>query len=103
MSILEIDVDDLSDRRAGGGVVLIDVRQPDEYAEGHVPGAVLIPLDQLLDRTDELPPGETITFICHSGGRSHRAAELLSGEGYETINVVGGTQAWIEAGFPVDQ
>jgi rhodanese-related sulfurtransferase len=103
VSILEIDVDDLHDRQREGEVVLVDVRQPDEFADGHVPGAVLIPLAELPERVDELPTGAPITLICHTGGRSHRAAEMLSSQGFETINVVGGTLAWTEAGFPVDR
>jgi rhodanese-related sulfurtransferase len=103
VSILEIDVDDLHDRQAAGPVVVVDVREAHEYEEGHVPGALLIPLGELPDRLGELPDEDPLVLICAVGSRSHRAAEFLSAQGRETINVVGGTVAWIDAGFPVDR
>ena len=96
----EIDVDELAAREGDGSFVL-DVRQPDEYIEGHVPGAVLIPLNDLAARQDELPKDRPLLVVCHSGPRSARAVEALRAAGYDAINVVGGTKAWMEAGFPV--
>lgn len=95
----EIDVDELARRRAAGAFVL-DVRNPDEYVEGHVPGAVLLPLGELNDRWQEVPEGEVLV-ICRSGARSGRAVEALNGVGRTTVNVAGGTMAWIDAGNPV--
>ena len=103
MSILEIDVDDLHDRQAEGPVLVIDVRQPDEFEAGRVPGAVLIPLLELPERLDEVPADGPVVLICATGSRSHRAAEFLSAQGFDTINVVGGTVAWLDAGFPIDR
>lgn len=95
----EIDATALADAHAAGGYVL-DVRQPDEYEAGHVPGAVLLPLDQLGARIGEVPSDEHLYVICRSGGRSATAVEALTGAGYQATNVAGGTMAWIEAGHP---
>lgn len=98
----EIDVEELAGRRQRGEGALLDVRQPDEYAEGHVPGAVLVPLDQLPDRLHDVPAGEPLHVICRSGGRSLLAAELLRQHGRDAVNVAGGTMAWIEGGHDVE-
>lgn len=95
----EVDVTALASAHAAGAYVL-DVRQPDEYEAGHVPGAVLIPLDQLGAKIDEVPSDEHLYVICKSGGRSAAAVQALTGAGYEATNVAGGTMAWIEAGHP---
>ena len=98
MSIPEIDVHELARRREGGTVV-VDVRQPDEYDDAHVPGARLIPLGEVAQRLDEVP--DEVIVICRSGGRSRKAAEVMAAAGRRPINVAGGTLAWIEAGRPV--
>jgi rhodanese-related sulfurtransferase len=95
--IEEIDVDRLS-ALLEEGVVVIDVRMPDEYEQGHVPGAILIPLPELPERLGELPDEETGYVICHLGGRSMKACDFLETQGYAMVNVAGGTQAWIESG-----
>jgi rhodanese-related sulfurtransferase len=99
-SIPEIDVAELARRHAEGAYVL-DVRQADEYEAGHVPGAVLVPLDQLEGRAGEVPADRPVLVICKSGGRSARAVQFLSGQGVDATNVAGGTMAWIDAGHPV--
>ena len=100
MEVPEIDVDELAQRRAAGAVV-VDVRQPDEYEDGHVPGARLIPLPEVPTRVDEVPQDETVLLICGSGGRSRRAAEFLRARGRDAVNVAGGTRAWVESGRDV--
>ncbi|CAN5637317.1 rhodanese-like domain-containing protein [soil metagenome] len=97
----EVDVDRLAEVQAEGAWVL-DVRQPDEYEDGHVPGAHLIPLDQLSTRHTEVPTDREVYVVCGSGGRSAAAAEALNGAGYRAVNVAGGTKGWIEAGNPVE-
>lgn len=95
----EVDVAALAAARVGGAAVL-DVRQPDEYEAGHVPGAVLVPLDRLPDELHRVPEGE-LYVICKGGGRSAAAVRLLAERGRAATNVAGGTTAWIEAGNPV--
>jgi len=96
----EIDIHELARRHEGGAYVL-DVRQPDEYVEGHVPGAHLLPLDQLGERAGEVPADQPVLVVCRSGGRSATATRALNAAGWDATNVAGGTLAWIEAGFPV--
>jgi rhodanese-related sulfurtransferase len=96
----EIDVERLAELQAEG-VWVLDVRQPDEYEAGHVPGAHLIPLDQLDTRHTEVPGDQQVYVVCGGGGRSAAATEALNGAGYRAVNVAGGTRGWIEAGNPV--
>jgi len=93
--IHEIDVDELADHLATGRP-LIDVRNPDEYVEGHVPGAVLIPLPEVPDRLAEFP--SPVDVICRSGARSLRACEFLAAHDIDATNVVGGMLAWLASG-----
>ncbi len=83
--------------------MLLDVRTPDEYAAGHIKGAVLIPVQELAQRVSEVPKDKQVYVYCHSGGRSARAAGILVNAGYTRIeNVVGGIVAWKDAGYPVE-
>jgi rhodanese-related sulfurtransferase len=100
VSVPEISVDELAVRLEAGAFVL-DVRQPDEYESGHVPGACLIPLAEVPDRIGELPAGEELLVICRSGARSLSAAEFLDQQQIRAVNVAGGTLAWIESGRQV--
>ncbi|MEY9996729.1 hydroxyacylglutathione hydrolase [Streptomyces sp. V4I8] len=89
--------------RAGEDAVLVDVREPDEWATGHAPGAVLAPLSSLtagepLPRTAQ---GRPVVAICRSGERSREAAALLTARGTDVVDVIGGMRAWAEAGLPV--
>lgn len=89
---------------AARGALLIDVREADEYAEGHAPGSVLIPLGQLPNRLAELQASrdQPVALICRSGRRSARAAEILRQAGFSKVyNVEGGMNAWSAAGLPV--
>jgi rhodanese-related sulfurtransferase len=96
----EITADELASALVGGAV-LVDVRQPDEYVEGHVADARLIPLGDLSVRARELPKAEPVYLICRSGVRSHRAAEFLQLSGVQAVNVAGGMLAWADGGHPV--
>ncbi|MDA3971085.1 MAG: rhodanese-like domain-containing protein [Desulfobulbaceae bacterium] len=74
---------------------LVDVRQPREYEREHIPGAILIPLRELLDRKDELDPDKTILVYCSSGVRSKAGCQLLKGQGFTSIfNISGGLKTW---------
>jgi rhodanese-related sulfurtransferase len=86
------------------GVLLIDVREPDEYAQGHAPGSTLIPLGQLEKRLGELKGAKDkpIALICRSGSRSGKAQQILEKAGFsKAVNVDGGLNAWAKAGLPV--
>jgi rhodanese-related sulfurtransferase len=101
MDVPEIDIDALAGMLDGAGTVLFDVRQPDEYDEGHVPGAHLIPLGEVPERLADFPTDTTVHVICRSGGRSAQAVGFLRRNGVDAINVAGGTLAWIESDRPV--
>jgi rhodanese-related sulfurtransferase len=103
MSAPLVSVDELAAARAGGPVVLVDVRQPEEYEAVHVPGARLIPLADVVARTGEIPKQGPVYVICHTGPRSQRAADYYRNLGIEAYNVDGGTKAWAEAGLEVAQ
>lgn len=78
-----------------GGYTLLDVRQPSEYEEEHLPGAKLIPLGQLGDSLDEIDKDKPVIAYCAIGGRSRVAAQLLNGYGFsEVYNLKGGIKAW---------
>ena len=82
-------------------IVLVDVREDDEYADGHVSGAVHIALSTVPDRVGEIPSDGPVYVICAVGGRSGKAAEFLRTKGINAINVAGGTNGWVDAGRPV--
>ncbi|MFR9802813.1 rhodanese-like domain-containing protein [Pseudonocardia sp. RS010] len=100
MTVREISVDDLAAASNSGEVTVIDVRNPDEYAAGHIPGAHLIPLPELGDRLAEVPTDRLVHVVCQSGGRSAQGAELLTGAGIDAVSVDGGTQGWTASGRP---
>lgn len=83
------------------GALLVDVREPEEYRSGHVPGAVSIPLGVLPVRAHELARDAAVYLICQRGGRSSQAAEGLDRAGFDARSVSGGTEAWQAAGFPL--
>lgn len=100
MDVPEIDIAEAA-RRHLAGVPVFDVREPDEYVGGHVPGAPLVPLGEVADRVADFPTDGEVLVICKAGGRSRKAAEFLRGHGVDAVNVAGGTMAWVEAGNPV--
>jgi rhodanese-related sulfurtransferase len=85
------------------GAVLLDVREFDEWQHIRAPGAVHIPMRQLLMSTDRLPLNGIIACICHIGGRSAVVADALVDAGYDAVNVSGGMDAWEAAGLPVER
>ncbi len=81
------------------GVLVLDVREPDEWAAGHMAGAVHIPLGDLDPTT--VPDGSPIVVVCRSGNRSSKAAVGLQESGRDVFNMAGGMKAWQQAGLPV--
>lgn len=88
----------------GGGLILLDVRTPQEWAEdGHIAGATLIPLAELEARAaGELPQDAEIVVYCRSGNRSQQAAAFLVEAGYTDVSDMGGVRDWIAAGYEVE-
>ena len=92
---------------SGSSVELLDVRTPGEYSAAHVPGARLVPLDEL-DAAAFLGQrggcDKPVYVLCQSGGRARRAVEKFQRAGFNgCVLVEGGTQAWIDAGLPVNR
>ncbi len=98
MAINEISVNELTTLVENGSLV-VDVREPDEYESGHIPGAILVPLSTVLSNTSEFESDETVYVVCRSGGRSMQACEVLHEVGVSNVvNVAGGTMGWISLG-----
>ncbi|MGI6091723.1 MAG: rhodanese-like domain-containing protein [Veillonellaceae bacterium] len=75
--------------------LIIDIRTPEEYQAGHIPGVPLIPLDQLEKRAGEVPKDQKVLLICRSGNRSSQGTKLLRSKGFDNVyNVTGGMLAW---------
>ena len=85
------------------GTQLVDVREPSEYATGHVPGAVLVPMGQLPSRLGELDLARPVHLVCATGNRSGAMASVLAAAGYDVVNVEGGTTAWARSGRPLER
>ena len=101
-----VDVAEAKEMLQDDGVVVIDVREPNEYQAGHVPSATLIPVNSVFARRDELPKDKKILFVCKMGSRSALAAEMAAAAGFpadQLYNLEGGTEAWVKAGEPVEQ
>ncbi len=97
----EISVSELAPLLTNGAV-LIDVREADEYAAGHVPTAISIPLSTVQDRVDEFRHDGTVYVICQVGGRSMRACQYLADFDIDNlVNIAGGTSGWLALGNAV--
>ena len=98
--VREIDIDALEARPPD--TVVLDVREPEEYAHGHVPGAVSLPQADLASRLDEVPRDRPVMLVCQRGMRSYRAAQFLVQMGIDQVaSVKGGTAAWRAAAKPL--
>jgi rhodanese-related sulfurtransferase len=84
-------------------LVIVDVRSADEYRSGHIPGAKLMPLNEIRGRLNELPKDKQILCVCRSGARSGSAVGHLTGAGFDAVNLSGGMMSWQRAGFPVSK
>lgn len=98
----EIDVQELTGRAPDA--LLLDVREPEEFVHGHIPGAVNLPQAELASRLDELPRDRPLFVVCQAGSRSRRSAQFLQQMGFERVaTVTGGTEAWLAAGLPAER
>ena len=102
----DIDVTALYEKMKSKDVIIIDVRTPQEYTQGHLPKAQNIPLQEFNDRIEDLGAykDKEIFLVCASGGRSHSATQTLKKHGFsQAKNVLGGTRGWQAKGFPTDK
>lgn len=97
--VTDIDPENAAAQAAAGHVLLIDVREDDEWEAGHLADATHIPLGRL-DPAD-IPTGRPVVTVCRSGGRAGKAAEKLAGAGRQVSNLTGGMNAVAAAGLPV--
>jgi rhodanese-related sulfurtransferase len=99
-----IDVDEAKTLLDGTQVQIIDVREPWEYKNGHIPGALSAPLNTLLRQPQQYLKGDAFLFVCAVGERSAVACEMASALGFEHVyNLDGGTHAWMSRGLPLEQ
>lgn len=97
-----ISASDLSSRlEAGARFQLIDVRSPQEYAAGHLPCAVNLPMEQVESRTADLNIHDPVVLICQSGTRANMTCAALQNERDDVLVLSGGTEAWEKAGMPL--
>ncbi len=96
----EISLEEFASRQPD--VLTVDVRERAEYAEAHVPGAVLVPMSQLTSRMGELDRSRKVHVVCASGGRSKAMTDVLVSAGFDAVSVAGGTQGWIDSGRTVE-
>ena len=105
-SLVSISQEALLERQQKGDektAYVLDVRSPEEYASGHVPGAVNIPYDQVASRIAEVPRDTDVVLYCKSGRRAGIAAEVLASQGYERLqHLEGDIVAWVGKGRPVE-
>ncbi len=97
---LDVPVTDLAD-----DAVVLDIREQQEWDQGHAPGAIHIPMSQLPERVDELAPfldsKDPLVITCRSGGRVQRVMPWLEQQGYDVANMAGGMRAWHAQGKPM--
>lgn len=92
--------------RAGDAPLVVDVRTPEEYAAGHVPGALNIPFDQMRGRATEIASGKKsgVVLYCHSGRRAGIAAKTLEERGFGRVDLLEGNMpGWERDGYPVER
>ncbi len=95
-------IPEVSVEQVPADAVLLDVREDDEWAAGHAPGAVHVPMTQLAQRLGDIPDGGPLYVICRSGGRSARVTAYLNQQGWDSVNVSGGMGGWARAGRPME-
>lgn len=98
----EVSVNTVFAAKGKKGVVVLDVREPFEYNEEHIPGVVHIPMGEALQRSSEFLSNKVVIVTCRSGNRSGQVTDVLRAQGHTHVhNMSGGIRAWKSAGFPV--
>ena len=83
------------------GTLILDVRQPEEYSQGHIAGSKLIPLSELVGRLNELPKDREVVCVCATGSRSRSATKLLLSHEYHAFDMTGGMFIWLRSRLPI--
>jgi len=83
------------------GITVLDVREPVEWDQAHVPGSLHIPMAELPARVSELPTDSQVLVVCKVGGRSARVVQYLVAQGVDAVNLDGGLLEWEAAGRPL--
>jgi phage shock protein E len=101
---LDVDVQTAAALREQPDVVILDVREQDEWDAGHIPGAVFMPMGEVPARLSEIPTDKTVIVQCRSGNRSSQVTDFLVKQGFTNVhNMTGGINAWQSAGLPVEK
>jgi rhodanese-related sulfurtransferase len=99
---VDLEIETVNNLRQQDGVYLLDVREDFEYAEGHIPNTTLVPLTTIPDNLDKIPRDKTVIVVCRSGNRSNQATQFLREQGFDNVhNMLGGMNAWQQAGYEV--
>ncbi len=98
----EVTIDDLATALENDHTV-VDVREANEYAAGHVPGVTHIPMGHLPGRVSDLDASRPVYVLCASGNRSGAMTDFLTSVGFDAASVAGGTKAWAQAGRPLEK
>ncbi len=97
-------VDDLHEKLAENELFVLDVREKEEYIEGHIPGAVNIYVGELEKKLSEVPSDRPVVSVCSTGNRSGIGASILArGDFKKVYNLIGGMTAWKEKGYPANK
>jgi rhodanese-related sulfurtransferase len=99
-AVPEIDAEEARNR-VGGGAVMLDVREPEEWYAGRVDGSLWIPMGDVGARQSDLPGDTPLVVICRSGARSGKVVAALVQAGYDAVNLGGGIKAWVALGLPI--
>ena len=99
---VDVDAQTVEQIRSRDDVVILDVREDWEFAEGHIPDALWIPLGEIPQRVNEIPKDKTVVAVCRSGNRSSRATAFLRQNGFDNVhNMLGGMIAWEKSGYEI--
>jgi hydroxyacylglutathione hydrolase len=102
--VQEVDAAGLESIAGDPDVEIIDVRNPDEWSHGHLPGATHVPLAALPEKIDSLDSSARIVLHCKGGGRSSIATSMLQARGFSNVsNLTGGYEGWVAAGLPTEK
>jgi rhodanese-related sulfurtransferase len=102
-TVSQVDANAVNELAGKNGAQIVDVRSPEEWSKGHLPGAIHVPLAALPDRMSELDPSSPIVLHCKGGGRSSIATSYLQVHGMSNVsNMLGGYEAWVAAGLATE-